>query len=159
MDFFVSYQGNHASTDKADKQAWFASYEIQQVEIPQKISLEDAISPPAPQFIAAPSSTDASSTQTIQRSFHPIKTEWAKDDEKRYRHLVRLESLGRISTQETQELNRLQGLRRQLHHPRTADEIAWSYKQRRVTHVLITALQSYVTFHTTKSEEGKAPKR
>ncbi len=87
--------------------------------------------------------------------FRKSETEWTTQHEKRFKKLASLVALERQSEVELEELQKLQVLRRRLHHPRAAEEILWEHKQRKITANLIAALSQYVTFH---EGEGSARK-
>lgn len=80
--------------------------------------------------------------------YNAIATEWTKAMAKRFSELARKEALGSISDEEMMELEGLTHDRRNLEHPRTADEVLWEVNQRHVTANLVQALKDYVQFHT-----------
>ncbi len=89
--------------------------------------------------------TEAESQLT--RTYDEPATEWTRAMAKRFRELAKKEALNTIASEELQELERLTRDRRNLEYPRTADEVLWEVRQRRVTGNLVQALKAYVEFH------------
>jgi hypothetical protein len=73
--------------------------------------------------------------------------EWTKAMEKRFEALSIGEAFSKLSGQEKKELEEMTKERRRLHHPRSAEEILFEYRQRKLTSNLVKAVQEYVTFH------------
>ncbi len=80
---------------------------------------------------------------------------WTAQMESRFNELVRLEALGKISTEALEELDQLGENREHLRQPRTSDEIAWSQTKQTETAKLIEALEHYVRLFKSKSSAGR----
>jgi hypothetical protein len=103
-----------------------------------------------PIFPVLTAKSEAVGTTTIP--FRVPIDRWTAVEEKRFLTLVKLEALNSISAQQSAELESLQSLRRNLHHPRTPEEIVWDYKNHQVTEKLLNALAAYVRFVQTESQ-------
>jgi hypothetical protein len=80
-------------------------------------------------------------------SFREPEREWSSRMEKQFEKLAIAEALSTISPQDKLELEQLTAERRRLHHPRSAEEILFEYRQRQVTSNLVKAVEEYVRFH------------
>lgn len=80
-------------------------------------------------------------------SLREAESKWTRKMERRFEELSIAEAYSAISDRQQTELEDLSFERRRLHHPRTADEILFEYRQRKVTSNLIKAVQAYVKFH------------
>jgi hypothetical protein len=73
-----------------------------------------------------------------------LETRWTPKMEQRFSKLVNKNALSSLTPDEQTELRRLQKHRRNLHHPRTVEEIELEYEQREATRRLVEAFQGYV---------------
>jgi hypothetical protein len=74
--------------------------------------------------------------------------EWTTQMDKRFENLAILEATGKISAEETSELELLTHDRRNLKYPRSSDEVLWEYHQRQATENLVKAVRDYARFHS-----------
>lgn len=107
----------------------------------------------APQVIETNESHDLWSPHDIESSNTqrvidvPIVEHWDPGKNGRFRTLAKKEALSELTPEEAVELESLTQLRRQEHHPRSADEIIWHRRQQKLTRTLLEALKEYVEFH------------
>jgi len=87
---------------------------------------------------------EAIATESQIREVSALEEKWLPKHQRRFLELVRAQSLSKISPKEKTELNRLQALRRALHHPRTPDEIVLEYRRRTAMQNLTDAMEQYV---------------
>jgi hypothetical protein len=69
---------------------------------------------------------------------------WTIKASRRYRALVVRESLGQLTAAETDELDKLQALKRCHFNPPTGDEILFRYKRQKLDEGMIELLERYV---------------
>lgn len=93
-------------------------------------------------------------TEPQELKLHEPESKWSKAMDRRFEELSIREALGNLSGAELDELENLTKERRRLHHPRTADEILFEYRQRKVTSDLVKAVQEYVDFHDLPHKAG-----
>ena len=74
-------------------------------------------------------------------------TKWTKQMAKRFDELSIMEAFGKISPEQMIELEDLAQDRRNLKYPRSAEEVLWEYRQRRITSNLVKAVQEYARFY------------
>lgn len=74
--------------------------------------------------------------------------EWTTQMDNRFENLAILEATGKISAEETSELELLTHDRRNLKYPRSSDEVLWEYHQRQATENLVKAVRDYARLHS-----------
>ena len=74
-------------------------------------------------------------------------SEWTQDHEKRFRELVGLEALTKITPEQSEELEALNTERLELHHPMPAEESAYIEEKLQATETLLKALENYEKAH------------
>ncbi len=94
-------------------------------------------------------SSEGPQTVTVKE---PAK-EWSKKMAKRFDELAILEAFGKLSAEQAGELERLAQDRRNLEYPRSAEEVLWEYKQRRITSNLVNAVREYAHLYNFENRQ------
>ncbi len=127
--------------------------------VPHDIVPPGAVSFSGPVEFNAASLMNLSVSEPQPFGFNEPEKEWTKRMERRFEELSIGEAFSRLSDKEKKELEDLTKERRRLHHPRTAEEILFEYRQRKLTSNLVKAVQEYVQFHDEVPHQAGAAAR
>ena len=104
----------------------------------------------APKVVSAPPPTVGGNEGDQVRTSHRVTIErvetWSHSKEGTFSRLAAAKALGKASSSQLTELERLRAIRRRMKNPMSADEVIFQYRRREMESRLLADLQRYVEF-------------